>query len=359
MSSDVRLCVQSTFLHIVNNYNDEETQNRSRSAPALMRWARFSQNAIQHRHSERVEEYTNALFARAASLVSQKSPCSRAVPTGCILASDDHDTFSTSYHLDSSDLASQASSSLEPPVQTEQTLNRSYEEPNGEHQAYSNIRQQQQQQQQQQLQIRNSEITCVAMPQDATNQEGRLAPVNRMAKRREVRKRRSALSAREEALSRIIQQQEQLELAATSLDWQHLELAEPVNFDATEEEKALMIEARVTTLMLCDMPCRILDEEVIAALDSNGFAGQYDSIRVPCCGQKLSNLGYAFINFIDTHTALRFRDKFHGYRFPQSRSHKACRVKAARMQGFLATPTKSSYRRKPPTKLGTCLQQQK
>ena len=69
-----------------------------------------------------------------------------------------------------------------------------------------------------------------------------------------------------------------------------------------------------TELMLCDLPCRILYDDVVAALDVEGFVDKYDFIYVP--SKHTSNLGYAFINFLDSATASLFTARFAGYRFP-------------------------------------------
>jgi hypothetical protein len=83
--------------------------------------------------------------------------------------------------------------------------------------------------------------------------------------------------------------------------------------------------------MLCDLPCRILREDVIIALDSEGFANKYDFVHVP---GSTTNLGYAFINFVDSEAAESFRTQFTGYRFPGTKSAKVCSVKAASIQGL-------------------------
>jgi hypothetical protein len=83
------------------------------------------------------------------------------------------------------------------------------------------------------------------------------------------------------------------------------------------------------------LPCRILENDVIAALDAAGFAGKHDFVHVPtrAGARTKSNLGYAFINFVDSATASCFSAHFTGYRFPGTHSAKVCSVRPARVQG--------------------------
>ena len=70
--------------------------------------------------------------------------------------------------------------------------------------------------------------------------------------------------------------------------------------------------------------------------NSEGFAGKYDFINVPTAKTQKGNLGYAFVNFVDSATASCFSTRFTGYSFPGTQSTKLCEVKPARCQGLVA-----------------------
>jgi hypothetical protein len=88
------------------------------------------------------------------------------------------------------------------------------------------------------------------------------------------------------------------------------------------------------TMMICNIPCRARQEDLIKAVESFGFGGTFDSLHLPCrCGQSDSNLGYAFIRFLNHKDAERFAITFEGYRFNRKGSTKMCTVKVADCQG--------------------------
>jgi hypothetical protein len=95
------------------------------------------------------------------------------------------------------------------------------------------------------------------------------------------------------------------------------------------------------TLMICNLPCRIVYDDLIDAIGSIGFADAFEFVHLACrYKQPDSNLGYAFINFFSPADAARFASAFEGYQFSHKGSTKACTVKVAKTQGF-----NGSYRR--------------
>jgi hypothetical protein len=87
------------------------------------------------------------------------------------------------------------------------------------------------------------------------------------------------------------------------------------------------------TMMICNIPCRARREDIVEAIESVGFGGTFDTIHLPCrCGQSDSNLGYAFIHFLQHKDAERFAIAFEGYRFNRKGSTKMCTVKVADCQ---------------------------
>lgn len=100
-------------------------------------------------------------------------------------------------------------------------------------------------------------------------------------------------------------------------------------------------ESEATTVMLCNIPCRVKLEEIIEAVRSLGFEGTYDLLHAP--GPKRrhrhliskTNIGYAFINFVTPEYASDFMKVFTGFCFEGRQSDKVGMAKLARIQGFL------------------------
>jgi len=97
--------------------------------------------------------------------------------------------------------------------------------------------------------------------------------------------------------------------------------------------------AEVTTLMVCDIPCRESIEQLMTVMDEVGFSKTYDLVYMP--GQRgrqasRGNVGYAFVNFKTTEWASAFMNVFQKIHFPNSASTKLSYAKPARDQGFAA-----------------------
>lgn len=97
---------------------------------------------------------------------------------------------------------------------------------------------------------------------------------------------------------------------------------------------------QVTTLMICNVPCRCSPTSVSEAVVFAGFGGQFDFLYVPSSGPPpkhwASGIGYAFINFPSPEIANQFVEVFTGFRFFESESSKVVEVKSAVNQGVLA-----------------------
>eukprot|EP00929_Paragymnodinium_shiwhaense_P111370 TRINITY_DN7934_c0_g2_i2.p1 TRINITY_DN7934_c0_g2~~TRINITY_DN7934_c0_g2_i2.p1 ORF type:complete len:375 (-),score=71.45 TRINITY_DN7934_c0_g2_i2:269-1393(-) len=92
-----------------------------------------------------------------------------------------------------------------------------------------------------------------------------------------------------------------------------------------------------TTLLIRHIPCRVVQSQLVDAVNSMGFDGKYDLIYLPLGGRSetvVSNLGYGFINMLTVEDAKAFATAFEGYRFKWSGSQKVCAVRNARIQGF-------------------------
>lgn len=95
------------------------------------------------------------------------------------------------------------------------------------------------------------------------------------------------------------------------------------------------VDSTSTTMMICDLPCRINRTTLLEAVDAAGFSGTYDFVHLPCrYGHENTNIGYGFVNFKDSASAAKFAMMFEGYKFGGFKSTKRCRVKIAAHQGF-------------------------
>lgn len=92
-----------------------------------------------------------------------------------------------------------------------------------------------------------------------------------------------------------------------------------------------------TTVMLRNIPNNYTREMFLELLDHHGFAGRYDFAYLPCDFYRDANLGYAFVNLVDS-TAVEDLwaafDGFVGWSLP---SAKVCQVRwSGPHQGFEA-----------------------
>jgi hypothetical protein len=91
----------------------------------------------------------------------------------------------------------------------------------------------------------------------------------------------------------------------------------------------------VTTVMIRNIACRITRRTMAILLNELGFTGKYDGIRVPKSSAGPANLGYAFVNFLESEHAEQFHRMCHGTRLGQSNSLKLCEVVPSVTQGTL------------------------
>lgn len=85
----------------------------------------------------------------------------------------------------------------------------------------------------------------------------------------------------------------------------------------------------ITTLMLRNLPHSLTQAELLEEVDKNGYDGLYDFCYLPHKFAKHKNLGFAFLNFISTEDAAKFRREWHLSR----RFGTALNVSAAAVQG--------------------------
>jgi hypothetical protein len=92
--------------------------------------------------------------------------------------------------------------------------------------------------------------------------------------------------------------------------------------------------SRVTTLMLRNVPNRYTQKELILELEALGFSrSTFDFFYLPFNKATQSNVGYAFVNFLEPAMAQKCMAAFKGHRF-QRYSRVSGKVAIARLQGI-------------------------
>jgi hypothetical protein len=92
-----------------------------------------------------------------------------------------------------------------------------------------------------------------------------------------------------------------------------------------------------STMMLCGLPCRLEDRDVVAAIKSVGYAGKYEFVYLPQRrrnNKRSGNMGYAFVHFSLPATAKAFAEAIHNFKFQRTTSTKSIVAKPAHMQRF-------------------------
>jgi hypothetical protein len=100
----------------------------------------------------------------------------------------------------------------------------------------------------------------------------------------------------------------------------------------TETEKA----APPTTLMIRNIPSRLSQQDLVMELQELGFAGTFDFLYIPIDKNTLSNVGYAFVNFVEPRWAKKCMETFQNYRFNRWRRgpSRVASVSIAHLQGL-------------------------
>lgn len=105
-------------------------------------------------------------------------------------------------------------------------------------------------------------------------------------------------------------------------------------------------DAGETTIMMRNIPNNYTRDMLLRTLDVHGFASFYDMVYLPLDFNSGAGLGYAFLNFVSSTEAQRFKVKFHGFRDWEVPSEKICSVQnKASVQGLRANVDR--YRNNP------------
>jgi len=94
------------------------------------------------------------------------------------------------------------------------------------------------------------------------------------------------------------------------------------------------VESEYTTLMIRNLPHDLMQMDLIAKLDENGFEGTYDFLYMPSNFISGRGKGYAFVNFTQQAAARRLVSEWHKQvRFGAGRNRGGLSISAAAVQG--------------------------
>lgn len=112
----------------------------------------------------------------------------------------------------------------------------------------------------------------------------------------------------------------------------------PKSQNLEEEFKNKSVKGPPTTLMIRNIPNRYTQRELIMELEDMGFGSTFDFLYIPLDKGTMSNVGYAFVNFVDHVWAEKCMIAFQNYRFKRHRkiSGKIAAVSVAHIQGLEA-----------------------
>eukprot|EP00933_Yihiella_yeosuensis_P004711 TRINITY_DN109110_c0_g1_i1.p1 TRINITY_DN109110_c0_g1~~TRINITY_DN109110_c0_g1_i1.p1 ORF type:complete len:456 (-),score=87.07 TRINITY_DN109110_c0_g1_i1:260-1444(-) len=91
---------------------------------------------------------------------------------------------------------------------------------------------------------------------------------------------------------------------------------------------------QIHTLMIRNLPTTCPQEALLEEIESAGFRGHYDFFYLPMDKWTGLSRGYAFVNFIESSFALKFRDCFEGRCLKGFKSTKFLAIVPATIQGY-------------------------
>jgi len=92
----------------------------------------------------------------------------------------------------------------------------------------------------------------------------------------------------------------------------------------------------ITTMMIRNIPGRYSQNDLMMDLNDLGLAGTYDFLYLPMDKATSANVGYAFVNFVQSSKAQQCMQAFEAFRFQrhQRSSNKWAKVSVAHLQGL-------------------------
>ena len=97
-------------------------------------------------------------------------------------------------------------------------------------------------------------------------------------------------------------------------------------------EKLKSKEEKRTTMMVRNIPNRFTKDGMITEFNQY-FEGEYDFFYLPIDFNNKCNVGYAFINFKNSGSMIKFYERYEGKTWPHFKSSKICAISYARLQG--------------------------
>lgn len=85
-------------------------------------------------------------------------------------------------------------------------------------------------------------------------------------------------------------------------------------------------EIEATTLIMQNIPNRYSRTMLLALFDENGYQNLYNLVYLPTDFMTSVNFGYAFVHFVSSKVASRFKKEFHGFSGWNCNSSKTCSV---------------------------------
>ncbi|CAJ1355408.1 unnamed protein product [Effrenium voratum] len=92
--------------------------------------------------------------------------------------------------------------------------------------------------------------------------------------------------------------------------------------------------APATTAMLRNIPNKFTQTSLLEEINAEGFTGLYDFFYLPMDVRNKTNVGYAFINFLEPASMTSFSEHFKDYQFKKHNSSKIASVNPAHVQGL-------------------------
>jgi len=93
----------------------------------------------------------------------------------------------------------------------------------------------------------------------------------------------------------------------------------------------------ITTLMIRNLPYSMGQQPLLQAIDDAGYAGLFDYLYLPHKFREHKNLGFAFVNFVNSDAALKFLTEWHHtHRFQGGGLRKPLNISVAEVQGRTA-----------------------
>jgi len=135
------------------------------------------------------------------------------------------------------------------------------------------------------------------------------------------------------------QQQQQRHLRWLQKDYRHGHV--PKNIDLAEAFSKQSHGSPPTTLMIRNIPNRYSQSDLIQELEDLDLVGAFDFLYIPLDKGTMSNVGYAFVNFVEHAFAMKCMSALADYQFKRHRkgsgkSGKVASVSVAHMQGLEA-----------------------